>query len=210
MDLVVVPAGGASRRLGRDKLAVDVDGTTVLDRLLDGLAGAAPGVPVVVVGPRRATVHEVVWRREDPPGGGPVAALATALDDATAAATSGSGLAAVIAGDLPFGADALPALQDAAEQTDADAWLAVDEDGVVQPLLGIYRRAALVGRFGDGGAGRSVRSLLTELHVRSVVVPPRALLDVDVEEDVTAVRAAVRRPPARRPEFARCRLNRRD
>ena len=48
---VVVLAGGGSRRMGRDKLAADLAGVPVLDRLLAGLAAALPGVPVLAVGP---------------------------------------------------------------------------------------------------------------------------------------------------------------
>lgn len=191
MDLVVVPAGGGSRRLGHDKLTVDVGGTTVLDRLLDGLAYALPGVPVVAVGPERTTSRTVRWCREEPPGGGPAAALASAL--ATAGTTSG--LVVVLAGDLPFGAEALPALADAvAARPDADAWLADDGRGVRQPLLGVYRLDALLAALGGAAAGRSVRSLLDGLLVVPVAVPARSLLDVDTEDDVRAVVTALGEP----------------
>jgi molybdenum cofactor guanylyltransferase len=196
VDLVVVPAGGGSRRLGRDKLAVEVGGATVLDRLLEGLAAQLPDVPVVVVGPERPTRRRVAWAREDPPGGGPAAALASALADGPT-----SGLVLVVAGDLPFGADAVPALRAAErEDTAADAWVAVDGAGVVQPLLGLYRAAALrVALRADatgGPAGRSVRGLLSGMRVAPVAVPARATLDVDTEDDLRAVRAAADEPPS--------------
>ena len=74
----VVLAGGAARRLGgADKPGVRVGGRALLDRVLAACAGAAhhrggrptPGPPP---GPWR-------WAREDPPGGGPLAALDAGL-----------------------------------------------------------------------------------------------------------------------------------
>ncbi len=186
VQVAVVLAGGGSRRLGRDKLAVEVGGAAALDRLLDGLVAALPGVPIVCAGPRRATTQNVEWCLEQPPGGGPAAGLASALADRPA-----SGLVAVLAGDLPFGAEALPALTaaPAGGGAAAEAWLAIDPRGILQPLLGLYRSAALRPALARAGAGCSVRSLLEGLRVRSVVVPARALLDIDTEDDVVVVRA---------------------
>lgn len=194
VQIAVVLAGGGSRRLGRDKLAVDIGATSVLDRLLGGVAATLPGVPIVCVGPPRTTVQDVQWCQEQPAGGGPAAALASALASRPASSLSSglsSGLAAVLAGDLPFGADALPELT-AATADDlgaADAWLAVDGQHVLQPLLGVYRCASLRTALAGGGVGRSVRSLLAGMRVRGVAVPARALLDVDTEQDVAVVRA---------------------
>lgn len=194
VQIAVVLAGGGSRRLGRDKLAVDIGATSVLDRLLGGVAATLPGVPIVCVGPPRTTVQDVQWCQEQPAGGGPAAALASALASRPASSLS-SGLAAVLAGDLPFGADALPELTAATadDRGAADAWLAVDGQHVLQPLLGVYRCASLRTALAGGGVGRSVRSLLAGMGVRGVAVPARALLDVDTEQDVAVVRAEAAR-----------------
>lgn len=84
---LVVPAGGGSRRMGTDKLAAPLGTSTVLGELL---ARVPAGVPVVVVGPTRplpasAGPDRVVVAREDPPGGGPAAAVAAGLRALTAA-----------------------------------------------------------------------------------------------------------------------------
>jgi molybdopterin-guanine dinucleotide biosynthesis protein A len=168
--------------MGRDKLSVDLAGVRLLDRLLTELAGVAPEVPVFAVGPDRTTSVEVSWVREHPPGGGPVAALASALPG-----LDGSAVVAVLAGDQPFAAAALPLLQPTLDNDVdgvVDCVVAVDGHGVRQPLLALYRVAALRSALKPGGAGRSMRSLLGSLRVAEVDVPAPYALDVDTAEDL--------------------------
>lgn len=90
----VILAGGAARRLaGADKPGLLVGGVSLLDRVLGAVAGAGR---IVVAGPTRPTRREVVWVREDPPGGGPVAGLAAALPRVRA------DVVVLLAADLPF------------------------------------------------------------------------------------------------------------
>lgn len=191
---MVVLAGGDSRRLGRDKLAVVLAGRSVLDHLLDGVRAAAGGVPVVAVGPSRPTDVPVTWVREQPAGGGPVAGLARALE----LAPSNEALVAVVAGDQPFAGEGLAALLTACspEAADVEGWLGVDGDGREQPLLALYRCGALRRAVGAWPAGRSVRSVVRELAVSGVAVPALATLDLDTEDDVRrAQEAALARRP---------------
>ncbi|WP_345025363.1 molybdenum cofactor guanylyltransferase, partial [Streptomyces sedi] len=132
----VVLAGGAARRLGGvDKPAVRVGGRTLLDRVLAGCP--ADGPDPVVVGPRRRTARPVRWTREEPPGGGPLPALAAGL------ALTERPLVAVLAADLPFLDAATVPLLVAALPPDADGVLLVDAEGRDQPLTAVYRAAAL-------------------------------------------------------------------
>jgi molybdopterin-guanine dinucleotide biosynthesis protein A len=178
LDRVVVLAGGGARRMGQDKLSADLAGVPLLDRLLDDLPRVVAGVPVYAVGPARPTSVPVTWVREEPAGGGPVAALACALDGLGDAA-----LVAVLAGDQPFAATALPLLL--AELSDSvDGVLARDGQGVRQPLLALYRVAGLRAAVASGAAGRSMRSVLASLRVAEVDVPAPCTLDVDTVEDL--------------------------
>ncbi|MFJ7968867.1 DUF6457 domain-containing protein [Streptomyces sp. NPDC096324] len=87
-------AGGAARRLGgEDKPGVRVGGRTLLDRVLAACADATR--TVVVAGPR-PTARPVEWAREDPPGGGPLAALDAGLRHTAAP------YVLVLSADLPF------------------------------------------------------------------------------------------------------------
>ncbi|KQX61763.1 molybdenum cofactor guanylyltransferase [Angustibacter sp. Root456] len=185
---VVVLAGGASRRLGHDKIVAALADGTVLDALLDALDQRLPGTPVVCVGPPRPTRRQVTWLIEDPPGGGPVAGLARALDDVP----DGAWLA-VVAGDQPFAGPAMGLLarEAAVAPLDVDAVLALD-GGRPQPLLAAYRAGPLRAAIGDDRADRSVRSVVRALRVREVQVPEGSAFDVDTTADLERARARAR------------------
>ncbi len=74
----VVLAGGRATRLGQDKAAALVADTPLLMHVL---AAVPAPMATIVVGPSSLVVPAGVLRiQEDPPGGGPVAALAAALN----------------------------------------------------------------------------------------------------------------------------------
>lgn len=129
----VVLAGGAARRLGgTDKPALDVGGRSMLARVVQACAGAAT---ITVVGPERPVPRPVAWTREDPPGGGPVPALAAGI------AVGGADTVVVLAADLPLmDAEAVAALL---EHLTADAVVYTDARGKDQPLAAAYRRGPL-------------------------------------------------------------------
>jgi molybdopterin-guanine dinucleotide biosynthesis protein A len=76
-DAVVLAGGRAERLGGADKAALEVGGTTLLERALAAVSGARR---VVVVGDERPTSRPVLWTREHPAYGGPVAAAYAGLD----------------------------------------------------------------------------------------------------------------------------------
>jgi len=98
----VILAGARSQRLGGvDKAMIDVGGSTLIDRVLAGLEGATQ---VVVVGPERTVARDVCWREEQPAGGGPVAAFSAGM------AVGAADVVLLLAADLPFVSEAVPAL----------------------------------------------------------------------------------------------------
>ena len=186
---VLIPAGGAASRLGgADKPMVEVGGLGLLDRVIEACRDFGP-VPITVIGPERATRRPVRWVREDPPGGGPAAALAAGL-----AGQSGDWVG-VFAADLPFlDANTVHSLWTTLADADApyDGALLVDPNGREQWLAAIYRRDALLARLAELGperiSGLPLRRLVENLRLLRVAGTGRAVLDCDTWEDVAAAR----------------------
>jgi molybdopterin-guanine dinucleotide biosynthesis protein A len=197
----IVLAGGAARRLdGADKPMQEVGGRPLLARVLDAVAGARTRV---VVGPSRPGFEDVVWACEDPPGSGPVAAIAAALPLTSAPVVLG--LAADmprIAGAIrpllnalgvdPLGSAAFGSSADVENGPQVDAAV-LDTRGHLNYLAVAWRREALtsaVGALGDL-AGLPVRSLLARR--RAIMVEDREGwgLDVDTWDDLDTARQAI-------------------
>ncbi|MFA7761453.1 NTP transferase domain-containing protein [Streptomyces sp. NPDC048723] len=184
----IVLAGGAARRLGgADKPALSVGGRALLDRVLDACPDART---TVVVGGRRATARPVHWTREDPPGGGPVAALDAGLRRTTAE------LVLVLSADLPFlDRETVRALLDA---PGADGAMLRDPDGRDQPLVAAYRaeplrrEIALLAAEHGTLTGLPLRALTAELDLARVTSRPLASFDCDTWDDLAAARARIR------------------
>lgn len=195
----VVLAGGAGRRLGGvDKAAVAVGGRTLIDRVLEACGEAGR---TVVVGPRRPTDRAVRWTREEPPGGGPLPALAAGLAALGPEGGPGAGVVLVLAADLPFlTADAVRALTAALDAAPADGGpegaVLTDAGGRDQPLAAAYRTEALRREIAlltaEHGslAGLPLRLLTGELALRRIADPTgQASFDCDTWEDVAVARA---------------------
>ncbi|MFD9724185.1 NTP transferase domain-containing protein [Streptomyces sp. NPDC059072] len=186
----IVLAGGAAQRLGgADKPALSVGGRTLLDRVLDACEGART---TVVVGGRRTTTRPVHWAREEPPGGGPVAALDAGLRRTTAE------LVLVLSADLPFlDRDTVRALLDGVGA--AEGALLRDPDGKDQPLVAAYRaeplrrELALLATEHGRLTGLPLRGLTAELDLTRLTAPqPLASFDCDTWDDLAAARARIR------------------
>lgn len=181
----IVLAGGRSRRFGSDKLAADLNGTTVLDRLLAGLPAFWP---IVLVGPCRTVCREVTWVRESPPGGGPLAGVAAGTALVTTDVT------VVVAGDMPWAAPLLPLLAETLAQAAPGIGAVVGRDGEGQanPLLAAYRTAAVRAHVPTPAHDRPAKLLLDIPHVE-LDVDPRAASDVDTPADLARMAAWPRR-----------------
>ncbi|MEU2063680.1 NTP transferase domain-containing protein [Streptomyces sp. NPDC013455] len=186
----VVLAGGAARRLGgADKPGVRVGGRALLDRVL---AACADARTTVVVAAPRPTARPVRWAREEPPGGGPVAALEAGLRLTTAEHT------VVLSADLPFlRPDTLGRLLRSLQDTGADGALLSDRGGRDQPLVAAYRSAALRRELAalrtahEGLTGLPLRRLTGALRLTRVP-DPLASFDCDTWDDIADARARIR------------------
>jgi molybdopterin-guanine dinucleotide biosynthesis protein A len=183
-DAILLTGGSARRLGGKDKPALDVGGVPLAARVAKAAAGAHR---LIVVGPAPDGFVPDVLTREEPAGGGPVAALAAGITQVSA------DFVAVLAGDLPFlTAGVVDRLHAAVAALDVA--LLVDDDGRDQLLCAVWRtgvlRSVLAGR-----SGGSVRALLAAVPperverlaaTRSADPPP--WFDCDTEEDLASAR----------------------
>ena len=194
----VVLAGGRAARLGgQAKPQLQVGGRTMLAAVLDAVADAEERI---VVGPRQPAPDDVVLVREEPPGGGPVAALRAGLAEVA------TDVVVLLAGDLPV----LPAalIGRLRGRLSGNGVLVVDEGGRDQWLLGAWRvpplRAAVDGATGPTSL-RKVLAPLSPERLRPAAEPgqPPPWLDCDTPADLARARAAagdpVPSPPAPTP-----------
>lgn len=174
---------------GADKPAQLVGGRTLLDRVLTAVADADRSV---VVGPQRVVTHSVRWAREEPSGGGPLAALAAGLAHVTA------DVFVLVAADLPFLEKATVTALRQDLGLDLDGRLLVDDDGREQWLCSAWRTAAVkLALNGAEVAHRPLRAVLGELPFDSLrwqpqdpgLAPPWT--DCDTEDDLRRARDRV-------------------
>ncbi len=187
---VILLTGGSSRRMGSDKASLDFGHDTLLKYQL----GQIPhGFPVIVVGEHDDDAAlEVRFTREDPPGSGPVAAIAAGLE---LVITSQALLLAV---DAPF---VLPQLLNLELGPNDNALIPRDQGGKVQYLAGIYRsdplRCALE-RLGSP-EGKSMRELISNLPnvelLALTVENAKYFIDVDTPADLATAREFMRKHP---------------
>lgn len=175
----IVLAGGSSRRMGgADKTRLDVAGVPLLDRVLAVVSDA--GVSVVV-GRQRPTIRtDVHWTLEQPPGGGPAAAVKAGLSLVE------SPTVVLLAADLPFVTGEVVQRLFVAAAGPRSGAIAVDDAGHPQWLLSAWQTAAL--RSTDLEAGRSLRQAFTQLSPERVVTDSLVTTDCDTPEDLRRAR----------------------
>ncbi|RXZ50849.1 molybdopterin-guanine dinucleotide biosynthesis protein [Agromyces fucosus] len=191
-DAIVLAGGRASRFGGIDKTALTIDGTSLAARAVAAVGGAraiayvssAPA-PRWVLAERRIRVAA-----EDPPWSGPVAAIAAGLEGL---ADRPQRFTVVLAGDLVGAAPAVAHLLGRAVHA-IDGVVGVDPDGFSQPLLAVYRTAALRGAVAEvlaatrsaspaGGKGASMGAVLARMQLRGVALRSSWCADVDTPAD---------------------------
>jgi molybdopterin-guanine dinucleotide biosynthesis protein A len=173
MAAAAVLAGGASRRMGRDKATMPVDGVELAATVL--AAAARVAAPVVLVAPEGHPARRLAAPVVADPAHGPLAALAAALEalDATEVL--------VLAGDHPgLRVELLAHLVALAPRGEA---VACRRGPRLEPLVAVYRRApalaAARARLAGTGSGASLLGLLAELRTVVVEEPEWRALDPD-------------------------------
>lgn len=165
--------------MGRDKALLALGDKTFLER---ALAATVDAGRVVLVGPRREVADDrCVWTREDPPGTGPVAAIARGIDLVS------SKRVVLLAVDHPLvDASVIDGLLTAS--AGHDGAIVIDAQGRGQPLVGVYRTASLRERLTEMGVvgGAAISSLVSGLTLRHLV-DDRAARDCDSPEDLAAL-----------------------
>lgn len=180
MTAAIILTGGRASRLGAvDKASVEIDGIPLVDHVYSAVRGCAP---IIAVGPPSTGRPGIRVVREQPPFGGPVAAIAAglaALDNADAVETW------ILACDLPLAPALVERVRRVTLPPHADAVIAVDSDGREQWLAGRYRINALheaLTRFPDP-SGVSMRALIATLNLHHVADEGSAR-DLDTWADI--------------------------
>jgi molybdopterin-guanine dinucleotide biosynthesis protein A len=188
MVAAAVLAGGASRRMGRDKATMAVGGVELASLALAAAARVAD--PVVLVAPEGHPARRLAAGVVADPGEGPLAALAAAF------AALAAGHVLVLAGDHPgLRVELLAHLVGLAGRGEA---VACRRGPRLEPLVAVYRRvpalAAARARLADPAGDRSLLGLLAGL--RTVVVEEadwrpldpdgRSFVDLDDPADLAA------------------------
>ena len=136
MSTAIILAGGKSRRMGRDKLALTIEGQTLLEAAVNRFSAVFDSVYISVADAEKYADISAARIEDVYPGCGPLSGLHAALS-----AVAGDDVF-LVAADLPF-ADPYAALEILRRRGSADACVIKREDGYIEPLFGCYSRAAL-------------------------------------------------------------------
>lgn len=186
----LVLEGGRSTRLGEiPKAALVFQGRTLLERTVAAV-GSARAIAVVGPMPPVPLPAGVLLAREEPPFAGPAAAVAAGLVALARHTDRVAPHTLVLACDMPAVPHVVERLLGAVASCGeaADGFIAVDADGIQQPLAAVYATTALTAaastHSADGGLeGLSMRRLIGGLSLVPVHVSGGETDDVDTWED---------------------------
>ena len=178
-----VLAGGASRRMGRDKALLLEAGLPLVERVAGVVATAAGSCSIVApIGRYEGLGCPVL--RDLWPGEGPLGGILTALQSGEAEWNL------IVAVDMPFlDAVFLAALLAEARKRGGTV-VPAHADGSVEPLCGVYHAGGLAGlrEFFNAG-GRRVKDALGAITVSTVPAPERILANINTPEQWAAARS---------------------
>ena len=182
----VILAGGASRRMGRDKATLPYEGTTLVERTVDILKPRCAPIFVIAAPGQALPALDAEVLRDEVRGVGPLLATGRGL---RAAAEAGSELAFVCAVDMPLlSVELLDELAGPAVRLGADVVL--PWDGRDHYLAGVYR-TALAGYAGElvAAGERSMRALVERVDTQRIVMPEQpSLSNINTADELTMLR----------------------
>jgi len=187
-DAIVVAGGRGSRLGGVDKPALRIAGQTLLAQAIAAVA-AARRVSVVRAADDVPVDARITRTMEWPARSGPASAIAAGLADLQASSRNRppSPFVAILAADLVRSREAFAALHRHPVPRWADGMLAVDAEGRDQPLLAIYRTAALREAVGAGATdGLGVSALVAGLTLHRIALAGQLCADIDDDADARA------------------------
>lgn len=174
-DAIILAGGRGSRLGGVRKPDLQVGGRRLLDMALAAVRGARR---VVVVGD--VSVPEgVLLTREDPPYGGPVAAVEAGF----AMLTEPAPWTMLLASDLPDVEAAAATLLAHRARPDDDGVCLLDADGRLQWLLGRYRSHVLARRLAERNGVTAMYRLLEPMRLTGVDPAGADVSDLDTPQD---------------------------
>jgi molybdopterin-guanine dinucleotide biosynthesis protein A len=199
LDAIVLAGGRSSRLSGVPKAQLLWRGATLLQNTVGAVLDAGAR-RVVVVGPGDGPGDgsaRILFVREDPPFGGPAAAIGAgmrALEQAASHDGAHTEAVLVLACDMPGIASAVAGLLAASPALAASdgpvrqGAILLDPSGMRQPLAAIYGRSALADAVAGLRAsgtldGASMRSLTSSLDLLELADPHGSTRDVDTWGD---------------------------
>jgi molybdenum cofactor guanylyltransferase len=182
----IVLAGGASRRMGRDKATLPYEGTTLLERTVSIVSPRCSPVFVIAAPGQSLPSTDARVLRDEVRGVGPLLATGRGL---RAAADAGLELAFVCAVDMPLlETNLIDELAGPAVRLGADVVL--PWDGRDHYLAGIYR-TSLADKVSElvAAGERSMRALVDRVDTQRIVMPEQpSLTNVNTAADLSATR----------------------
>jgi molybdenum cofactor guanylyltransferase len=179
-----VLAGGASKRMGRDKALLPYGGTTLVEHVAKTVRDAVGSV-TLVGDPAKLDGLGFPVVPDQIPSCGPVSGIYTALR------VSHADWNLIVACDMPsLTSDVLGELLRRAETTVTDCVAASGPDGQVEPLCAVYHRRCL--RALDQAIRDKrfkMRDLANEMGVTLVPVSPDALANLNTPDEWAEVEA---------------------
>ncbi|MDT5095320.1 MAG: molybdenum cofactor guanylyltransferase [Mycobacterium sp.] len=183
----VVLAGGASRRMGRDKATLPYLGGTLLNYVVKVVEQRCAPIFVIAAPGQSVPSVDAEILRDDVRGVGPLVATGRGL---RAAADAGATWAFVCAVDMPFLDPVLIDVLVESAKTLISADVVLPWDGRDHFLAGLYR-TSLVGHVSDlvDAGERSMAALVNSVEAQRIVVADgRSLTNVNSADELSVLR----------------------